>query len=134
MFENQAGWAKALMGMRDAIMSVFGVKTASEMQRMPQGSSIARVGFFRIYSKSDKEIVLGEDDSHLDFRLSVLIRHTNVHAPGAELVITTVVHCHNLLGRTYLAVIKPFHKLIVRTTLNRAARSGWPKAACAASA
>jgi hypothetical protein len=34
----------------------------------------------------------------------------------------TVVHCHNWLGRTYLAVISPFHRAIVRATLRRTAR------------
>jgi hypothetical protein len=32
------------------------------------------------------------------------------------------VHCHNRLGRTYLAVIAPFHRVIVRATLERAVR------------
>jgi hypothetical protein len=41
-------------------------------------------------------------------------------------VATTVVHCHNTLGRVYLAVIAPFHRRIVRSALQRAARRGWP--------
>jgi hypothetical protein len=45
-----------------------------------------------------------------------------------ELVSTTVVHCHNMTGRAYLAVIKPFHHLIVRSNLRRTARLGWPTA------
>jgi hypothetical protein len=42
-----------------------------------------------------------------------------------EAVLTTVVHCHNLLGRVYLGVISPFHRLVVRSNLARAARRGW---------
>jgi hypothetical protein len=34
-----------------------------------------------------------------------------------------VVHCHNWLGRTYLAVIAPFHRAIVRASLVQAARA-----------
>ncbi|HEV3177687.1 MAG TPA: DUF2867 domain-containing protein [Stellaceae bacterium] len=34
----------------------------------------------------------------------------------------TVVHCHNRLGRTYLAVIAPFHRAIAQANLERAAR------------
>jgi hypothetical protein len=31
--------------------------------------------------------------------------------------------CHNLLGRIYLKIIRPFHRLAVRATLGRAARA-----------
>ena len=34
----------------------------------------------------------------------------------------TVVHCHNRLGRTYLAVIAPFHRTILLANLERAVR------------
>jgi hypothetical protein len=36
--------------------------------------------------------------------------------------VVTVVHCHNRLGRTYLAVIAPFHRAIARANLEQAAR------------
>jgi hypothetical protein len=42
------------------------------------------------------------------------------------LTLSTVVHCHNALGRTYIRVIAPFHRLIVKSCLRRAARTGWP--------
>ena len=38
---------------------------------------------------------------------------------------TTAVHCHNLFGRVYLFVISPFHRLVVRSALARAAARGW---------
>jgi hypothetical protein len=41
---------------------------------------------------------------------------------GRELVVVTVVHCHNPLGRTYLAVIAPFHRTILRAILERTVR------------
>src|SRR5262249_55572186 len=47
---------------------------------------------------------------------------------GGQLTVSTVVHCHNLLGRAYIMVIAPFHHLVVRASLRRAARVGWPKA------
>jgi hypothetical protein len=43
-------------------------------------------------------------------------------AGGRQLVVVTVVHCHNWLGRTYLAVIRPFHRAIARANLEQAAR------------
>jgi hypothetical protein len=37
------------------------------------------------------------------------------------LIATTAVRCHNLLGRAYLWMITPFHHLVVRAKLGRAA-------------
>jgi len=39
------------------------------------------------------------------------------------------VHCHNRLGRLYILVIAPFHRLVVQASLRRAAQIGWPSAA-----
>jgi hypothetical protein len=89
------------------------------MRRDMAASEQAHVDFFPVQSRSDHEIVLGENDRHLDFSLSLLLRPTPDTA-GAELVATTVVHCHNLLGRTYLQAITPFHGLVVRSNLRRA--------------
>ncbi|HJU39420.1 MAG TPA: DUF2867 domain-containing protein, partial [Tahibacter sp.] len=71
VFARRSAWMGALMRIRDAIVGVFGLKTAAMLQR-PGADRERRVGLFRIYEKTRDEIVLGEDDSHLDFRLSVL--------------------------------------------------------------
>jgi Protein of unknown function (DUF2867) len=72
----------------------------------------------------DRELILGEDDRHLDFRLSLLLR-ARPDGSGDELVATTVVRCHNALGRMYLALIAQFHRLVVITNLSRASKKGW---------
>jgi len=124
MFEQKVSWASALMGARDAIMKPFGIKTTDSLQKATGG----RIGIFKIYAIQPDEIVLGEDDHHLDFRISVLVRPRATSAGHQhEVVVSTVVHCHNRLGRVYLAVITPFHRLIVRALLQRAAREGWPR-------
>jgi hypothetical protein len=78
------------------------------------------IGFFPVLSKSATEWVVGEDDRHLDFRVTLQLR-TDA-ANGRELVAGTVVHCHNRLGRIYLAAIAPFHRVIVRASLERAVK------------
>jgi hypothetical protein len=65
-------------------------------------------------------MVMGGDDRHLDFRVAVLVRMDA--QGGRELVVVTVVHSHNRLGRTYLAVIAPFHRTILRANLERMVR------------
>lgn len=114
---HQAPWVGWLMGMRDAIVARFGLKTARALQADTAGT--ARIGIFRVYETLPGEVVLGEDDRHLDFRLSM-------QRSADQLVAVTVVHCHNLLGRSYIRVIAPFHRMVVRSMLNRAAKAGWP--------
>ena len=118
-FERPAGWIRALTRVRDAVMATVGVKSS----RAIGAAAAARgpvIGYFPLLSKSAEELVVGEDDRHLDFRVGILLRAGA--AGGRELVVVTVVHCHNLLGRMYLAVITPFHRVIARANLEQAAR------------
>jgi Protein of unknown function (DUF2867) len=129
IFSQHAPWIAALMKFRDALVSGFGLKTSAQLTSLGVDDRTKRVGIFKIYNRTAHEIVLGEDDKHLDFRLSVLC--TTQPGPAAErnLIVSTVVHCHNRLGRIYIFLIAPFHRAIVRSSLRRAARIGWPKAA-----
>jgi Protein of unknown function (DUF2867) len=127
IFAQQPRWVGQLMGLRDLLVAGFGLKTATQLQDPARAGQHPRVGIFRIYETRPHEIVLGEDDKHLDFRLSVL--HEPLPGAGAgQLVLSTVVHCHNRLGRLYILLIAPFHRAVVQATLRRAARSGWPLA------
>lgn len=122
LFAAQPAWIGHLMQLRDTLVAGFGLKTARQLTV----ASGRRVGIFRIYETHADEIILGEDDKHLDFRVSVLLR------PGAtspQLVVSTVVQCHNLLGRAYITLIAPFHRRVVRAHLQRAALLGWPQQA-----
>lgn len=123
--ERPAPWVDLLMSLRDRLVRAFGIKTSSAL-RAGSGGGVQRVGIFRIYETHADEVVLGEDDRHLDFRISVVRS-----AAGDSLTAVTVVHCHNLLGRNYIRLITPFHRMVVRSALERAARAGWPAAAAA---
>jgi len=122
-----APWISMLMRLRDGIVAKFGVKTSKQIRAQGAKSAAGQINFFTVRSISPTEVIFGEDDSHLDFRSSVLVRDMG-NGAARELVSTTVVHCHNMTGRAYLAVIKPFHHLIVRSNLRRTARLGWPTA------
>ncbi|WP_407654554.1 DUF2867 domain-containing protein [Bradyrhizobium prioriisuperbiae] len=74
-------------------------------------------------SRTTLELILGEDDKHLDFRASVQLRSRRDDAYD-EVILATVVHRHNLLGKIYFRLISPFHRLVVRSNLARAARRG----------
>ena len=122
IFAHQPSWISWLMKMRDMIVACFGLKTGKHLATLPN-----RVGFFKVYNTTQNEIILGEDDKHLDFRISIL--HSAEAQPNGshQLVVTSVVHCHNLLGRAYIFIIAPFHRMVVKASLLRAARLGWPQ-------
>lgn len=111
LFADPPVWFTILLAIRDRVMTLFGVKASHALRT---GEHIA---FFPVLSRSANEIVLGADDRHLDFRASLLLRRAD-----NTLVTTTVVRCHNLLGRLYLAAILPFHILVVTDALRRLRR------------
>ncbi len=115
---NPPGWQKALLAVRDAMVTPFGLKTSGTVRA--SRNSTERVDFFPVKWEGTDEIVLGEDDRHLDFRLSLLRRLSQT---GTLLIATTVVHSHNALGFTYLNAIRPFHHLVVRASLARCAQA-----------
>jgi hypothetical protein len=100
-------WVNWLMVIRDSIVGLFGLKTGKEIMEGP-------ITGFPIIEKRENEIVMGENDRHLDFRLSVLIDREN-----SFIYLTTVVCFNNLFGKLYFLPVKPFHKIIVKSSLKR---------------
>ncbi len=109
------GWVNGLLWLRNGLVSSLGLKTAAHLPQ-PSGPEPAvgdYVSFFRLEELSSNEAILGEDDRHLDFRVSVL----KTAGPQPLAAISTWVHPHNLGGRLYLLGVLPFHKLIIRRML-----------------
>jgi hypothetical protein len=123
VFSNPPPIVAPLMRLRDLIMARFGVKTAAEIRRAAAQQPLGAIGAFRVKEIASKEVVMGEDDRHLNFNTSFLVRQT---AEGRELVWSTVVHCNNRLGRFYLAAIAPVHRRLLPAYLNLTAQRGWP--------
>ena len=74
------------------------------------------IGIFPVVSETPERLVAGFNDHHLDFRVVVDVA---AFADGQQVTTTTLVKTHNWLGRTYLTVIMPFHRLISRTMLRQ---------------
>lgn len=114
MLQHQPRWIRSLMALRDLCVTPFGLKTADAAR----GSATNRVGFFPVLGETPQRIVAGLNDRHLDFRVVVKVTDSDA---GQSVTATTVVLTHNWLGRTYLAIILPFHRLIVRSMLRQVA-------------
>jgi hypothetical protein len=128
IFSEQPSWIGALTKVRDTIVAGFGLKTAKHLATLSSDATASRIGIFKVYGTSETEVVLGENDKHLDFRVSILCTPNSLENTGNQLTLSTVVHCHNRLGRAYLSVIAPFHRQVVKASLRQAASVGWPKA------
>jgi len=114
IFGHTPRWVLLLLTLRDLIVAPFGLTTSKAARQLPGD----RVGMFPVVSATPQRIVSGFDDSHLDFRSVIDVVTTG---GGQRITATTVVLTHNLLGRSYLAIIAPFHRLIVRTMLRQVA-------------
>lgn len=121
VFEHQPAWIAMLLSIRDNFVRPFGLKRAADLQA--GGSD--RISIFRVFDRYQNEIILGEDDRHLDFRVSVLLQPASEGRPG-RLIVSTLVFYNRLLGRAYIVLIAPFHRLVVRASLDRAQKRGWP--------
>ena len=85
-------WIRSLMGLRNRLVRLVGLKPA-------------RASGFPVVRESADEVVLGFDDRHLDFRIVVTVA-------GGFVTVTTLVRWHNAWGRAYLAAVMPFHRVI----------------------
>ena len=113
-------WVEKLMMLRNRIVGLFGLKNLGQMARVAPGGDASqykvgdRVGIFSLLHLADHEVVMTDDDHHLQVKVSVYR-----HACGKRVTVSTVVHVKNLLGRIYMFVVVPFHKRIVPAVMAR---------------
>lgn len=111
-------WVEKLFHLRNIIVSKFGLKTSGNIiDRQQQVESFQcepgeQLGLFKVFNKTDNEVIIGEDDKHLNFRVSLLLDKSN-----KLLIISTTVEFNNWLGRLYFLPVRPFHQMIVPTML-----------------
>jgi hypothetical protein len=114
MLGHSPRWIKLLLGLRHRLVAPFGLKTSLPRETAPADT----IGIFPILSETPDRLVAGFDDRHLDFRVVVDVATSG---QGRRVTATTLVLTHNLLGRIYLAIILPFHRLVVRSMLRQVA-------------
>ena len=112
MMTRQPRWAEALLSLRNFLVAPLGLKTSGATPATPHDM----IGIFPVVSETPDRLIAGFNDRHLDFRVVV-----DVTPPGdaRQVTATTLVKTHNWLGRTYLAIIMPFHRLIVPALLRQ---------------
>lgn len=110
------GWIRLLMNLRTRIVRVFGLKTEKPADYNEEYRVGGYVGFFKIFSIEPNEVILGADDEHLDFRVSIYDSRENQY----NIKVTTLVKFNNRFGKIYMALIAPFHRMVVKSMVNKA--------------
>ncbi len=115
-------WLQSLLKLRDKLVSPFNLKTGADKiegdlefskKKWEIGS---QPGLFKIIDILDDEIVFGEEDKHLDFRVVMKMHKTEREV---KCKVSTLVKYNNSLGKVYFFFVKPFHKIIVPYFINR---------------
>ncbi len=108
VFRDPPAAVVALLRLRNALAPLVGVERAD-------------AGAFATIVRTDREVLLGVDAAHLEFRASVLVDPDD---DGSTVTVSTVAAARNRVGRAYLAVVRLFHPSVVRAMVRRAARGG----------
>lgn len=110
IFNNSPKWVNQLFVLRNRLVKLIGLKTmkpANDNEKYKVGGYI---GIFKIFSITDREIIVGANDSHLNFRAIIV----NNQKPTYNIQVITLVEYNNLTGKIYMNIVKPFHRLIVK--------------------
>ncbi|HLP15799.1 MAG TPA: DUF2867 domain-containing protein, partial [Bacteroidota bacterium] len=115
-------WIGVLMNVRNKIVSLAGLKTGNNTHGIVRPDKCVpgnKLGFFIVYDRTDNEVILGENDKHLDFRVSLFLDTHQSNPSKKSIAVTTVVVFNNWMGHVYFFFVKPFHKRIVPAMLRK---------------
>ena len=114
IFLTMPQWVAQLLELRNVIVRPFGLKTSidavpsNSQEELQPGTA---VGAFEILDRrQNEEIMLGEDDKHLDYRVSIQLERKEKRC---WVVVSTVVKFNNWLGQAYFVPVRPVHKIVV---------------------
>jgi hypothetical protein len=120
VFSYPPRWVAGLMALRNIIVRPLGlIATRSALESAAAAGHGTRIGIFPVLAETGDEVLLGLDDRHLDFRLSVRVLDDRSERIG---VVATLVRFHGALGRAYFVPVRPAHRLIVPAMLRAATR------------
>ena len=123
-FKSFPWFFRVLLGIRERIGKMVGLKTANDVPEEERedylknfkgevGESIA---VFEVLDKNDQELVTGQKDKHLDFKLSF-----RSYKDGSEtkVELITLVKFNNFWGKLYFLPVKPIHKFYVKRIVRK---------------
>ncbi len=126
IFGHRPWWMKLALVLRHQLGRMMGLDSSSvrsilrpeRREHAEPGSSLAG---WQVYESSASENVVGRDNRHLDFRLSVAHEQ---RAGARQLRVSTACITKNRFGTVYLKAIAPLHRRGLRWLIARAALAG----------
>jgi len=108
--------AQWMMAFRNAIMKWFGFSVGNFdtnllLENIEEGK---KAGFLTIESVTNREVVSGSYEKHMDIWISVL------KLSDSEFAVSTLVNMKTNASRVYLKIIKPFHKVLAKYAIRHA--------------
>jgi hypothetical protein len=105
-------WGRMLLRLRNVFAGLVGLKTSGD--KTPR--TLEMIGMFPVLLQTERQVVLGFDDTHLDFRVVIDMAESG---DGFQTIgATTLVYRKIWFGKLYITVIGPFHRLIVSSMLS----------------
>ncbi|MDD1017047.1 DUF2867 domain-containing protein [Pseudomonas rubra] len=122
LMNSMPRWIDNLMVLRNRLVRLCGLKDLGRLSRIDLQRDEStyraneRVGIFTLLSNSPDEVLLVDRDKHLDVYIALQRRPLGADN-RREIVVSTVVHTHNRLGRLYMLPVAPFHRFIAPIAL-----------------
>lgn len=112
-------WIDRAMQLRNFIVSKVGLRDVGKLSDVGGKKSLNdyklgdQIGVFTLRNFSHNEVVMGDSDKHLDVQISLC------KVAGGQIIVSTVVHIHNWMGRVYMFFVTPTHRVIVPQFLSK---------------
>lgn len=130
-------WFDSLMKLRDSIAQKLGLNATKDIAKQLTPFEVAHdkfamnnqtkpnkiMDFFEVYELNQHEIIFGIKDKHLSLKGS-LLRIVAGDGQSCKLVMSNIIHTHNIWGKIYLFFILPTHKIIIKKMLQNAHKRG----------
>lgn len=116
IFNQPSVFIKFLFLVRNTLVKLIGLSSSKPKDYNEDYKVGGYVGFFRIYEIKEEEIILGLNDKHLNFRVSIF----NDSETKFNIKVTTIVQFNNKAGLFYMNAIKPFHRIVVKAMVKKA--------------
>ena len=126
LFGHNPWWVKALLIARNKVAGWCGLEVPSFADIMsPEVKSRYvvgdKIGPWPIFALTDSELIVGRDNPHLNFRLSILKSPVD---QTSRVFVSTICSINHWSGELYLFFIVPFHRWGVRRMITKAAAAG----------
>lgn len=116
IFNTAPKWIETLFKIRNKVAKYIGLNSNMPLDYNEDFKVGGYIKFFKIHEIKEHHVVLGANDSHLNFR-AIIYKNSS---PQYNISVTTLVEYNNLKGKIYMTIIKPFHKLVVMRMVKNA--------------